>query len=54
MKNPFIGPMWLMLAVAIVVADTSVFVAHNPWGLVAWFPWLFTVTACALWTRRHS
>jgi hypothetical protein len=52
--NPFLVPMWLMLAVAIVVSWLIDIPYHTLVGLWAWGPWAMTVIALFLWERRRT
>ena len=51
MSNPFLIPMWIMLAVALIVSFLIDIPYATLWGLTAYIPWLITVIACEMWRR---
>lgn len=51
--NPFLMPMWLMLAVGIVVSWLIDIPYHTLLGLLAWVPFILVVIALASWERRR-
>lgn len=53
MRNPFIMPLWLMLATALVTSNIVIFVGHSLWGCVAWLPWVVVLSFTISWERRH-
>jgi hypothetical protein len=54
MSNPFLMPMWLMLAVGITVSYLIDIPYHTFWGLTAYAPWLITTIAVWFWHWRQS
>ena len=53
MRNPFLLPMWLMLAVALIVSWLINVPLHTFIGFFAYIPWLIVVAALVIWERRH-
>jgi len=55
--NPFLLPLWLMLAVAVIVSVTVLavngLVPSSLIGLLAWIPWLITVVFGIAWEKTH-
>lgn len=53
MRNPFILPMWLMLAVGMIISWLIDVPEKTLIGLFAYVPWLVTLAALFLWEKRH-
>ena len=52
--NPFMLPMWLMLAVGMIISWLIDIPYHTLFGLLAYIPWLLTLIASFWWNRRES
>jgi len=53
--NPYVLPMWIMLATAVNVTFLCVFLSPHPtpWCSGAYIPWVIAMIAGAGWERRH-